>query len=172
MATAFQKITSPRPKRKHVDNTKGLCSLVCETPPPSSSSVSAHRAKLQDTVESLCVSDDSDAIRKLHRSLVRGSKMKNVVAETLCPNDMHPTVVRDPATGQLEQDPVRVAKIFGSALQHLGGTPLTNLRLRLLTKSSPTPPPALLWRHWRPCHYVSCFCRPPEAQQTQQIWRW
>ena len=49
--------------------------------------------------------------------------MKKVVTETLCPNDMHPTVVRDPATGQLEQDPVRVAKIFGSTLQHLGGDP-------------------------------------------------
>ena len=49
--------------------------------------------------------------------------MEKVVTEALCPNDMHPTVVRDPATGQLEQDPVRVAKIFGSTLQHLGGEP-------------------------------------------------
>ena len=49
--------------------------------------------------------------------------MKKVVTETLCPNDMHPTAVRGPATGQLEQDPVRVAKIFGSTLQHLGGDP-------------------------------------------------
>ena len=49
--------------------------------------------------------------------------MKKVVTETVCPNDMHPTVVREPAMGQLEQDPVRVAKIFGSTLQHLGGDP-------------------------------------------------
>ena len=123
MATAFHKITSPAPKRKHVENTKRLRSLVRDTPPPSSPSFSARIAKIQDTVESLCTSSASDALRKLHRSLVRGCKMKKVVTETLCPNDMLPTVVRDPATGQLEQDPVRVAKIFGSTLQHLGGDP-------------------------------------------------
>ena len=124
MATAFHKITSPRPKRKHVENTKRLRSLVRDTPPPSPPSFSAHIAKIQDTVESLRASDDSDAIRKLHRSLVRGCKMKNIVTETLCPNDMHPTVVYNPATGELEQDLVRVAKIFGSTLQHLWWGPL------------------------------------------------
>ena len=123
MATALHKITIPRPKRKHVENTKRLRSLVRDSPPPSSPSFSAQIAKLQDTVESLRASDDSNAIRKLHWSLVRGCKMKNVVTEILCPKDVHPTVVRDPATEQLEQDPVRVAKIFGSTLQHLGGDP-------------------------------------------------
>ena len=123
MATAFHRITSPRPKRKHVENGKRLLSLVRDTLPPSSPSFSAHIAKIQDTVESLRASDDSDAFHKLHRSLVRGCKMKKVVTETLCRSDMHPTVVRDPSTGQLEQDPVRVAKIFGSTLQHLGEDP-------------------------------------------------
>ena len=49
--------------------------------------------------------------------------MRNVVTETLRLNDMHPTVFCDPATGQLEQDPVRVTKIFGYTLQHLGEDP-------------------------------------------------
>ena len=123
MATAFHKITSRRPDRKHVANTKRLHSLERDTPPPSSPSFSAHIAKVQDTVESLRASNDSDAIRKLDRSLVQGCKMKTVASETLCPNYMHLTLVRDPATGQIEQDPVRVAKIFGSTLQHLGGDP-------------------------------------------------
>ena len=123
MATAFHKITSPRPKRKHVGNTKRLRSLVRDTPPPSSPSFSAHIAKIRDTVESLRASNDSDAIRKLHRSLVGGCKMKTVVTESLCPKEMPPTVICHPATRQLEQDPVRVAKIFGSTLQHLGGDP-------------------------------------------------
>ena len=123
MATAFHKITSPRPKGKHVENTTRLRSLVRDTPPPSSPSFSAHVAKIQDTVEPLRAPEDSNAIRKLHRNLVRGCKMKKVVTETVCPNDMRPTVVRDPATGQLEQDLVRMVKIFGSTLQHLGGAP-------------------------------------------------
>ena len=123
MATAFHKITTPRPKPKYIENTKRLRSLVRNTPLPSSPSSSAHIAKIKDTVESLRASDDSGAIRKLHRSLVCGRKMKKIVTETLCPNNMHPTVVPDPATGQLEQAPVRVAKTFGSTAHHLGEVP-------------------------------------------------
>ena len=123
MVTAFHKIMSHRPRRKHVESTKRLRSFVRNPPPLSSPSFSAHIAKVQDTVQLLRASDDTDAICKIHKSLVCGCQMKKVVTETLYSNDMHPTVVRDPATGWFDQDPVGVPKILGSSLQHLGWDP-------------------------------------------------
>ena len=47
--------------------------------------------------------------------------MKTTVARTLCPKDLEPLVVRDPATKELLSDPADVAKVFGDTLLHLGG---------------------------------------------------
>ena len=49
--------------------------------------------------------------------------MKSTVARTLCPKDLEPLVVRDPATKELLSDPADVAKVFGDTLLHLGGHP-------------------------------------------------
>ena len=148
IAAVSQKITSPRPKRKHVENTKRLRSLVRNTPPPSSPSFSRHIAKIQDTIESSRALDDSDAVRKLHGSLVCGCKMKKVVSETLCPNDMHPTatLLRDSWSKIGCASQTSLAALCSTLVV----TPLSNLCLGLFTKSLPTPPPALLRRHWRP----------------------
>ena len=123
VGSAYHKITRPKPLRKDQESYGKLRKLLRSPPPPSSPAFPEHIAEVQSVVNTLRSSDETKAKRKLHSSLVRGVQMKTTVARTLCPKDLEPLVVRDPATKQLLSDPADVAKVFGDTLLHLGGHP-------------------------------------------------
>ena len=123
VGSAYHKITRPKPQRKDQEGYGKLRKLLRPPPPPSSSAFPEHLAEVQSVVNTLRSSDETKAKRKVHSSLVRGVQMKTTVARTLCPKDLEPLVVRDPATKELLSDPAEVAKVFGDTLLHLGGHP-------------------------------------------------
>ena len=123
VGSAYHKITRPKPQRKDQEGYGKLRKLLRSPPPPSSPAFPEHIAEVQSVVNALRSSDETKAKRKLHSSLVREVQMKTNVARTLCPEDLEPLVVRDPATKELPSDPADVAKIFGDTLLHLGGHP-------------------------------------------------
>ena len=123
VGSAYHKITRPKPQRKDQESYGKLRKLLRSPPPPSSPAFPEHIAEVQSVVNTLRSSDETKAKRKLHSSLVRGVQMKTTVACTLCPKDLEPLVVRDPATKELLSDPADVAKVFGDTLLHLGGHP-------------------------------------------------
>ena len=143
VGSAYHKITRPKPQRKDQDNYGKLRKLLRSPPPPSSPAFPEHIAEVQSVVNTLRSSDETKAKRKLHSSLVRGVQMKTTVACTLCPKDLEPLVVRDPATKELLSDPADVAKVSGDILLHLGGHPDYAPPPRTSsTRSSPTRPHA------------------------------
>ena len=123
VGSACHKITRPKPQRKDQEGYGKLRKLLCSPPPPSSPAFPEHIAEVQSVVNTLRSSDETKAKRKLHSSVVRGVQMKSTVARTLCPKDLEPLVVRDPATKELLSDPADVAKVYGDTLLHLGGHP-------------------------------------------------
>ena len=123
VGSAYQEITRPKPQRKDQEDYGKLRKLLRSPPPPSSPAFPEHIAEVQSVVNTLRSSDETKAKRKLHSSLVRGVQMKSTVACTLCPKDLEPLVVRDPATKELLSDPADVAKVYGDTLLHLGGHP-------------------------------------------------
>ena len=78
---------------------------------------------------------------------VIGTPGPRTVARTLCPKDLAPLVVRDPATKELLSDPADVAKVFGDTLLHLGGHP------------DYAPPPGLRQRGPVPLAHMPRFCQ-------------
>ena len=123
VGSAYHKISRPKPQRKDQEGYGKLRKLLRSPPPPSSPAFPEHIAEVQSVLNTLRSSDETKAKRKLHCSLVRGVQMKTTVARTLCPKDLEPLVVRDPATKELLSDPADVAKVFGDTLLHLGGHP-------------------------------------------------
>ena len=123
VGSAYHKITRPKPQRKDQDGYGKLRKLLRSPPPPSSPAFPEHIAEVQSVVNTLRSSDETKAKRKLHSSLVRGVQLKSAVARTLCPKDLEPLAVRDPATKELLSDPADVAKVYGDTLLHLGGHP-------------------------------------------------
>ena len=123
VGSAYHKITRPKPQRKDQEGHGKLRELLRSPPPPSSPAFPEHIAEVQSVVNTLRSSDETKAKRKLHSSLVRWVQMKSTVARTLCPKDLEPLVVRDPATKELLSDPADVAKVIGDTLLHLGGHP-------------------------------------------------
>ena len=123
VGSAYHKITRPKPQRKDQEGYGKLRKLLRSPPPPSSPAFPEHIAEVQSVVNTLRSSDETKAKRKLHSSLVRGVQIKSTVARTLCPKDLEPLVVRDPATKELLSDPADGAKAFGDTLLHLGGHP-------------------------------------------------
>ena len=119
VGSAYHKITRPKPQRKDQESYGKLRKLLRSPPPPTSPAFPEHVAEVQSVVKTLRSSDETKAKRKLHSSLVRGVQMKTTVACTLCPKDLEPLVVRDPATKELLNDPADVAKVFGDTLLHL-----------------------------------------------------
>ena len=123
VGSAYHKITRPKPQRKDQEGYGKLRKLLRSPPPPSSPAFPEHIAEVQSVVNTLRSSDETKAKRKLHSSLVRGVQMKSTVDRTLCPKDLEPLFVRDPATKELLSHPADVAKIYGDTLLHLGGHP-------------------------------------------------
>ena len=121
VGSAYHKITRPKPQRKDQEGYGKLRKLLRSPPPPSSPAFPELIAEVQSVVNTLRSSDETKAKRKLHSSLFRGVQMKTTVARTLCPKDLEPLVVRDPATKELLSDLADVAKVFGDTLLHLGG---------------------------------------------------
>ena len=121
--SAYHKITRPKPQRKDQEGYGKLRKLLRSPPPPSPPAFSEHIAEVQSVVNTLLSSDETKAKRKLHSSLVRGVQMKSTVAPTLCPKELEPLVVRDPATKELLSDPADVANVYRDTLLHLGGHP-------------------------------------------------
>ena len=123
VGSAYHKITRPKPQRKKQEGYGKLRKLLRSPLPLSSPAFPEHIAEFQSVVNTLRSSDVTKAKRKLHSSLVRGAQVKSTVARTLCPKDLEPLVVRDPATKELLSDPADVAKVYGDTLLHLGGHP-------------------------------------------------
>ena len=123
VGSAYHKITRPKPQRKDQEGYGKLRKFLRSPPPPSSPAFPEHIAEVQSVVNTLRSSDETKAKRKLHSSLVRGVQRKSTVARTLCPKDLEPLIVRDPATKELLSDPADVAKVYGDTLLHLGGHP-------------------------------------------------
>ena len=123
VGSAYHKITLLKPQRKDQEDYGKLRKFLRSPPPPSSPAFPEHIAEVQSVVNTLRSSDETKTKRKLHSSLVRGVQMKSTVARTLCPKDLEPLVVRDPATKELLSDPADVAKVYGDTLLHLGGHP-------------------------------------------------
>ena len=121
VGSAYHKITRPKPQRKDQEGYGKLRKLLRSPQPTSSPAFPEHIAEVQSVVNTLRSSDETKAKRKLHSSLVRGVQMKTTVARTLCPKDLEPLVVREPATKELSSDPANVANVFGNTLLHLGG---------------------------------------------------
>ena len=145
--SAYHKITRPKPHRQDQESYGKLRKLLRSPPPPSSPAFPEHIAEVQSVVNTLRSSDETKAKRKLHSSLVRGVQMKTTVARTLCPKDLEPLVVRDPATKELLSDPADVAKVFADTLLHLGGHP------------DYSPPPGLRRRGPVPLAHMPRFCQ-------------
>ena len=74
VGSAYQKITRPRPQRKDQEGYSKLRKLLRSPPPPSSPAFPEHIAEVQSVVNTLRSSDETKAKRKLHSSLVRGSR--------------------------------------------------------------------------------------------------
>ena len=142
VGSAYHKITRPKPQPKDQKGYAKLRKLLRSPPPPSSPAFPKHIAEVQSVVNTLRSSDETKAKRKLHSSLVRAVQMKSTVARTLCPKDLEPLVVRDPATKELLSDPANVAKLFGDTLLHLGGHPDYAPPGTSSTRSCPTRPHA------------------------------
>ena len=142
VGSAYHKITRPKPQRKDQESYGKLRKLLRSPPPPSSPAFPEHIAEVQSVVNTLRSSDETKAKRKLHSSLVRGVQMKNTVARTLCPKDLEPLVVRDPATKELLSDPADVAKVFGTPCFILEGIQIAPPPRTLSTRSCPTRPHA------------------------------
>ena len=147
VGSAYHKITRPKPQRKDQEGYGKLRKLLRSPPPPFSPAFPEHIAEVQSVVNTLRSSDETKAKRKLHSSLVRGVQMKTTVARTLCPKDLEPLVVRDPATKELLSDLADVAKVFGDTLLHLGGHP------------DYAPPPGLRRRGPVPLSHMPGFCQ-------------
>ena len=123
VGSAYHKITRPKPQRKDQEGYGKLRRLLRSPPPPSSPAFPEPIADVQSVVNTLRSSDETKAKRRLHSSLVRGVQMKSTVANTLCPKDLEPLVVRDPTTKELLSDPADVAKVYRGTLLYLGGHP-------------------------------------------------
>ena len=123
VGSAYHKITRPKPQRKDQEGYGKLRKLLRTPPPPSPLAFPKHIAEVQSVVNTLRSSDETKAKKKLHSSLVRGVQMKSTVALTLCPKDLEPLVVRDPATKELLSDPADAAEVLRDTLLHLGGHP-------------------------------------------------
>ena len=108
--SAYHKITRPKPQRKDQEGCGKLRKLLRSPPPPSSPAFPEHIAEVQSVVNTLRSTKETKAKRKLHSSLVRGVQMKSTVSRTLCPEDLKPLVVRDPATKEVLSDPAVVAE--------------------------------------------------------------
>ena len=147
VGSAYHKITRPKRQRKDQEGYGKLRKLLRSPPPPSSPAFPEHIAEVQSVVNTLQSSDETKAKRKLHSSLVRGVQMKSTVARTLCPKDLEPLVVRDPATKELLSDPADVAKDFW-------GHPASSLSASRLR-----PRPGLRRRGPVPLAHMPRFCQ-------------
>ena len=111
VGSAYHKITRSKPQGKDQEGYGKLRKILRSPPPPSSPAFPEYIAEVQSVVNTLRSSDETKAKRKLHSRLVRGVQMESTVARTLCPKDLEPLVVRDPATKERLSDPADVAKV-------------------------------------------------------------
>ena len=100
------------------------------------------------------------ATTKIHRCLVRKTRIKRTINEALNPMERGEITLKRPGVTQLVSTPKEVSSIFSSTLLTLGGsldyTPPSTLVDRLLTHSptcpEPTkhsPPPDITWESFR-----------------------
>ena len=144
VATSYHNITTP----SHATSSalvKKIKASLHSLPPPHHPGYPASMDTLNKLVKEWETKVNKAATTKIHRCLVRKTRIKRTINEALDPVERGEITLKCPDTTQLISTPKEVGSIFSSTLLTLGGsleyTPPSTLVDRLLTHSTTCPEP-------------------------------
>ena len=144
VATSYHSITTPsRPTSSAL--VKKIKESLQTLPPPSHPNYPASMDTLNKLVKEWETKVNKAATTKIHRCLVRKTRIKRTINEALNPVERGEITLKRPGTTQLVSTPKEVGSIFSSTLLTLGGSleyaPPNTLVDRLLAHSPACPEP-------------------------------
>ena len=144
VATSYHSITTPsRPTSSAL--VKKIKESLQTLPPPSHPNYPASMDTLNKLVKEWETKVNKAATTKIHRCLVRKTRIKRTINEALNPVERGEITLKRPDTTQLVSTPKEVGSIFSSTLLTLGGSleyaPPNTLVDRLLAHSPACPEP-------------------------------
>ena len=144
VATSYHNITTPsRPTSSAL--VKKIKASPQTLPPPNHPNFPASMDTLNKRVKEWETKVNKAATTKVHRCLVRKTRIKRTINEALNPVERGEVTLKRPGATQLVSNPKEVSSIFSSTLLTLGGSldyaPLSTLVDRLLTHSPTSPEP-------------------------------
>ena len=144
VATSYHNITTPSHPTSSALVKKIKASLH-SMPPPNHPGYPASMDTLNKLVKEWEAKVNKAATTKIHRCLVRKTRINRTINEALNPVERGEITLKRPGTTQLVSTPKEVGSIFSSTLLTLGGsleyTPPSTLVDRLLTHSPTCPEP-------------------------------
>ena len=144
VATSYHNITTPSHPISSALVKKIKASLH-SLPPPNHPGYPASMDTLNKLVKEWEAKVNKAATTKIHRCLVRKTRIKHTFNEALNPVERGEIMLKRPGTTQLVSTPKEVGSIFSSTLLTLGGNleypPPSTLVDRLLTHSPTCPEP-------------------------------